>query len=245
LNATLDLSDFLDTLTAIAEGGRKCWQCQGVGDVAKGHATCAICHGTGREKPPDMIDVLFNGMLDAIEESGDVLRRKIVEPHNEKAWEGLKATQVTITYDSANRVWWWPWLPSKQPYDVSSVDQPEAARRLLLLWRKPCERCKGDKDSRHEGTSRMNDLPCPDCSGLGYFPQTLVRHGESVSVPESVGKCRCGSIFIAGSTESSRLSVRCAKGGIHDPVKTVKELEIEDAWEWAERHLLQLPPGIG
>ena len=79
---------------------------------------------------------------------------------------------------------------------------------------------------------------CETCSGLGYFPQTLIIGDGPVEVPESVATARGRKLSAVWEGEWI--------------VERVKELKTSDlptggflaAREWAANHLLRIPPEV-
>ena len=191
------LPSFCDTLAVIAAGGEKCGPCEGKGwewDTApygygRHREKCTVCNGTGKIPPPDLIHTLTtHPALDWLEERNDV-RRELVRPLfvADEVWTSRFRESVfgKPTFYQSREVFAWHWLPDARNNERDHLSPAEAARRLLLLFRKPCGRCIGSGGMTNKEAEWEN---CPRCSSLGYFPQTLIYDAEIVDVPRAVAR---------------------------------------------------------
>lgn len=199
--AAIETYGWLTLLEQCAAGkGSKCPDCNGAGGAdLKGvsgryHSLpCGRCNMTGRLSPPDLVTTCMV-FSDWLEDHGDP-RAGLVRPSDH-----------TVT----------PWqrLPDKSElFGSTELWKKDDARRLLLLFRRECERCEGK--GRHYETNEVetpnSHVKCQGCSGLGYLPlpvPVLVRaekckacNGSGWEKPglNSYGDDPCGRCYGSGS----------------------------------------------
>lgn len=166
----------------------KCERCDGVGvlpapKVSGGMASyyssrdnhpCPDCDNTGCMPVPSLVETCLV-WSDQLEEWGDS-RAEMVRPSHTGSWLSLPGDGGPAT------------------------DTP--VKRLLLLFREPCERCKGKgrtEVSGRTGPERRDSIEhdCPECHARGWLdvPMPVLTHGERVVVPKKVAVCKregCG-----------------------------------------------------
>ena len=219
-------------LAAIA--GEKCGRCDGTGrlNVIGNAVDCPTCHGQGRTWSIPLWE-LCGPLSDWCEEQGDSVRARLVRPFKRPAFDFDPFSSPSVNEEpyGIRDEWYWPWLPESKG-DDKHLPLHELARRLRLLWRKPCDGCGGT------GIADQNVWPCAACSARGYFPQTLVVGDGPVEVPESVATARGRKLSAVWEGEWI--------------VERVKELKTSDlptggflaAREWAANHLLRVPKEV-
>ena len=227
------MTDLDSWLAAIA--GERCERCKGFGFAYQCNEfgesdgikyPCKPCHGKGRTWSIPLWE-LCGPLSDWLEEQGDYVRARLVRPKT----QGPDMHDQPSIWAEDGRCFWWLWLPDSKG-DEKHLPLHELARRLRLLWRKPCDGCGGT------GIADQNVWPCAECSARGHFPQTLVVGDGPVEVPESVATAR-----------GRKLSAVWEGEWIVDRVKELKTSDLPTggflaAREWAANHLLRIPPEV-
>ena len=245
------LDDFLRPLAAIEAGGERCQPCEGTGVIRTERrrsdgrvwkiesSGCPHCpKQSGRLAPPDLIAHCLV-LADWLEERGDV-REAFVRPIPTDTDGTLRGKPSVWMPGQRPLFWQWRWLPDPKRndfgFDGTHMSKAEAARRLLLLFRRTCERCKGDgKLFIAVGDGSRG---CPDCQGIGHFPQTLVREGSDVDTPV---QCPCaGGPIKAKVSPDGEHHAFCGQNR-QQPTPNGWSVAHSTAKQWAQRHLVSVP----
>ena len=233
------MTDLDSWLAAIA--GEKCEACGGSEADNTGKKWCKACHGEGRTWSIPLWQ-LCGPLSDWCEEQGDSVRAKLVRPAASRMLAfGSHPWPWRITVPSVEGVtdnWYWRWLPDSKG-DEKHLPLREAARRLKLLWRKPCEKCgeTGRMAKALYSSRAKEDWPkCETCSGCGYFSQQLVVGDGPVEVPADVAVCVCGKPLIVNVLgQSWSWECVCKRTNRTSPAASL------DVEQWAANHLLRVP----
>ena len=236
MTTTTDLDSWLAAIE-----GEKCGRCKGRGrlNVIGNAVDCPDCHGKGRIWPILLWEVC-GPLSDWCEEHGDYVRAKLVRPTQRFPPFTLnpgRTPSISHTPYGVHDEWYWRWLPDSKG-DEQHLPLHEAARRLLLLWRKPCEKCgeTGRMAKALYSSRAKEDWPkCETCSGCGYFSQQLVVGDGPVEVPESVAKC---------PKHEELLLTRWHDDHWLTPVCRYCPTLVEPAIQWAANHLLRVPKEV-
>ena len=223
----------LDSWLAGIEG-EKCGRCDGTGrlNVIGNAVDCPACSGQGRIWPILLWEVC-GPLSDWLEEQGDYVRAKLVRPRLFNSGVGLSASRPSVV--TGNHSWAdWLWLPDPKPpkgmkREAAHIAMHEAARRLRLLWRKPCDGCGGT------GIADQNVWPCAACSARGYFPQTLIIGDGPVEVPAGNGQCPGESLVVYFRDDNRWHPVCSGKKALS---------RHNEAEQWAANHLLRVPKEV-